>query len=578
MSSYHSHLLQRSTMTRVALGRASVPAKRNFNSLPSRLGTSVHRNATSRRSHGSKLWISRALQPQGDGQGREIVDVAEKEWQGELQPVRTASHGGPANEDSNNPISNLGARWDAVPGRYKAVIATSMAFILANMDKVNISIAIIPMSQDFGWSPTVTGIVQSSFFYGYLLSQIPGGYMASRLGGRTVLSAGVTIWSVATGAVPVLAATVPGLFISRAAVGLGEGVAPSSATDIVARVIDPKERSRAISFIFGGLHVGSLLGLIVAPVIIENFGWPVVFYLFGGLGLVWALWWERLMGGIKESEPELAKLLSDDTASGAAVASVENEEDAAHAMGGHGGHGGVISHTQAVPWRAFLRNRPVQALAYTHFCNNWFHYTMLAWLPTYFTQSLSLDLVRAAQVSILPPAAAILVSAIAGPTADSLIERGVDVGTVRKASQAAAFLGPALCLGAVCVTESGPATVALISVSLGLASFSLAGLYCNHADLSPKYAPVLLGLTNTCGAIPGIMGVTFTGILYDKTSSWEWSLFLPSIFFFLTGSLVFALNGSAERQEFSNNEPFGAELWWKRLWSGLSGEQKDKEE
>lgn len=571
-------------MTPVVLGHAALPVQWRSNSLPRRLGTALNRNSYSRRSHRSNLWISRGVHPQGDGQAGDVVDLAEKEWQGELQPGRTASRVGPANEDSN-PINNLGARWDAVPGRYKAVFATSMAFILANMDKVNISIAIIPMSQDFGWSPTVTGIVQSSFFYGYLLSQIPGGYMASRLGGRTVLSAGVTIWSVATAAVPVLAATVPGLFISRVAVGLGEGVAPSSATDIVARVIDPKERSRAISFIFGGLHVGSLLGLIVAPVIIENFGWPIVFYLFGGLGLVWALWWERLMGKIKIDEPELAKLLSpygdDDTASGtgAAVASMECEDDAAvHAAGGHGGHGGVISHTQTVPWRAFLRNKPVQALAYTHFCNNWFHYTMLAWLPTYFTQSLSLDLVRAAQVSILPPAAAIVVSAIAGPTADSLIERGMDVGTVRKAAQAAAFLGPALCLGAVCVTESGPATVALITLSLGFASFSLAGLYCNHADLSPKYAPVLLGLTNTSGAIPGIMGVTFTGFLYDKTSSWEWALFLPSVFFFLTGSLTFALFGSAERQDFSNDEPFGAELWWKGLWSGLSGEEKDKQE
>lgn len=39
-----------------------------------------------------------------------------------------------------------------------------------------------------------------------------------------------------------------------------------------------------MSFIFGGLHVGSLLGLFVAPPLIEHFGWPVVFYGFGVLG------------------------------------------------------------------------------------------------------------------------------------------------------------------------------------------------------------------------------------------------------------------------------------------------------
>ena len=47
-------------------------------------------------------------------------------------------------------------------------------------DKVNISVAIIPMAQDFGWSPTVSGLVQSSFFYGYALTQIPGGYVTSQ--------------------------------------------------------------------------------------------------------------------------------------------------------------------------------------------------------------------------------------------------------------------------------------------------------------------------------------------------------------------------------------------------------------
>ena len=47
---------------------------------------------------------------------------------------------------------------------------------------------------------------------------------------------------------------------------------------------------------------------------------------------------------------------------------------------------------------------------------------------------------------------------------------------------------------------------ALVTASLGMASFSMCGLYCNHADLSPRYAPFLLGMTNTVGALPGIVG------------------------------------------------------------------------
>lgn len=43
----------------------------------------------------------------------------------------------------------------------------TLAFMLCNMDKVNLSVAIIPMSHDLGWPATVSGFVQSSFFWGY---------------------------------------------------------------------------------------------------------------------------------------------------------------------------------------------------------------------------------------------------------------------------------------------------------------------------------------------------------------------------------------------------------------------------
>lgn len=115
---------------------------------------------------------------------------------------------------------------------------------------------------------------------------------------------------------------------------------------MVARIGKNSERSRSISFIFSGLHVGSLLGLLVAPQLIDNFGWQTVFFIFGLVGLGWTWWWERLMAGIAVREPEAMTLLSEDRSGGGGAAA-------------------------AVPWRAFLRNRPVQALACTHFCNNW---------------------------------------------------------------------------------------------------------------------------------------------------------------------------------------------------------------
>lgn len=109
----------------------------------------------------------------------------------------------------------------------------------------------------------------------------------------------------------------------------------------------------------------------------------------------------------------------------------------------------------------------------------------------------------------------------------------------------------------------------LITAGLGLASFSLAGLYCNHADLSPRYAPVLLGLTNTAAAIPGIIGVTITGAILDKTGSWSLALFVPSIIFFVTGSVVFATFGSSDLQSFENDAPFAVEKYAQPLYKQM---------
>jgi ACS family sodium-dependent inorganic phosphate cotransporter len=223
------------------------------------------------------------------------------------------------------------------------------------------SIAIIPMAQDFGWSPSVSGVVQSAFFWGYILSQLPGGYLSSRYGGRATLPAGVGLFSLATAAVPLLAGTVPGLCLSRAAVGLGEAVAPSAATDMVARIVPAEERSRAVAFVFAGLHFGSIVGLLAAPWLIANAGWPSVFLSFGAAGFVWAGWFERLMADLARDDPETAAALTNNRlACGGAAAGEEQEAAAgdAHGAGPLAGH---------IPWRAFLRSSGVRALMYTHF-------------------------------------------------------------------------------------------------------------------------------------------------------------------------------------------------------------------
>lgn len=78
---------------------------------------------------------------------------------------------------------------------------------------------------------------------------------------------------------------------------------------------------------------------------------------------------------------------------------------------------------------------------------------MMAWLPSYFADTLSLNLTQAAQLSLLPPVAAIVASSVAGTAGDALISKGMPVVQVRKLAQCTAFLGPALCLAGASLAD-----------------------------------------------------------------------------------------------------------------------------
>jgi hypothetical protein len=59
------------------------------------------------------------------------------------------------------------------------------------------------------------------------------------------------------------------------------------------------ERSRAVTTVWGGLDVGSAVGLLLSGPLIRMYGWPSVFYLFAVLGGVWCLLWPLVRPGMQ---------------------------------------------------------------------------------------------------------------------------------------------------------------------------------------------------------------------------------------------------------------------------------------
>jgi len=85
------------------------------------------------------------------------------------------------------PNAGASAAGGGVPKRYIVAGLCFLATFICYIDRVNISVAIIPMAEQFGWSATTKGLVLSSFFIGYMAAMVPAGWLAHRPGGKLLL-------------------------------------------------------------------------------------------------------------------------------------------------------------------------------------------------------------------------------------------------------------------------------------------------------------------------------------------------------------------------------------------------------
>jgi ACS family sodium-dependent inorganic phosphate cotransporter len=88
--------------------------------------------------------------------------------------------------------------------------------------------------------------------------------------------------------------------------------------------------------------------------------------------------------------------------------------------------------------------------------------------------------------------------------------------------------------------------MAFMSGALGLAALMWSGFVPNHLDIAPRYADVLMGITNTAGTIPGIIGVIITGWLVDTTGSFA-SAFTLCAAINIFGAIIWVLFSTAEK-------------------------------
>jgi len=413
-------------------------------------------------------------------------------------------------------------RW---PRRYTVIALCFAAVFICYIDRVNISVAALAMQEEFGWSETTKGYVLSSFFIGYMLFMAPSGWIANRIGGRIVLGVAVLWWSVFTIITPSAAfMSLPVLILARIAMGFGEAAMFPAAYNIYGRWVLPDERSRAVSLLISGIPLGTLFALTTTGWIIAHYGWPSVFYVFGATGFLWtAIWyWQAHTSPADDprvSPAELALLQKQTT---------DHDEK------------------PPVPWRRLLSSPPVWALLINHFCSNWVLYMLLAWLPSYFRGQLGLSIASAGLYSAAPWLTMFIVGILAGWLADGMVKRGVGLTAVRKIMQTIGLVGSAIFMLLARDVDSAGVAVLLMCGALGAAAFTWSGFVPNHLDIAPRYADVLMGITNTAGTIPGIIGVALTGWLVDATGTYSAAFTLVAAIN-IFGALVWLAFATGER-------------------------------
>lgn len=431
------------------------------------------------------------------------------------------------------------------PSPFLLIFHAFLSFVICNIDRINLSIAIIPLSHQYNYPPTIQGQIQAAFFVGYMTTQILGGILADRFTGIPILAIGVFVWSLSTIFTP-LAANISllTLLLIRIVLGVGEGVAMPAMNAIVAAFVPHQLRARALSFIYSGMYAGSILGLATAPSIMAKLGWPAVFYIFGAIGVVWVVVFLFTTRGaeVVDQPVKYEPIPKTSLDSHQFLAHIEQlESDSASASQSQQG--------KRLPtvWE-MIRHRCVLALIVAHFCCTWGYFILLTWLPTYLYSRFELKISESAFLSAAPWVAMFAFSNLSGTIADRMIERGVDVTYTRKLMQAIGFAGRAVFLALLRYASNAYVAMALVSSGLALASFSNSGVYATHQDIGPSVAGTLLGISNTFASLPGIIGVYVTGVILDKTQN-NWNIvFATAIGFDVLGLIVYVAFATSKRQ------------------------------
>lgn len=202
--------------------------------------------------------------------------------------------------ESNFSFFSFPAGWGV---RHTQAVLLFLCLLMAYALRVNMSVGIVamvdrnatnPEYEDFAWNGKTQSQILSSFFWGYVVTQIPAGPMAKRFGPKLLLLISIGTCSVLAVFTPLLARTLgaPGVIALRIVQGLSQGVVFPSTHTLLSRWAPASERGRIGTYCYAGSQFGTVLMLATSGFLASSpFGWPSIFYISGACGILWSILW-----------------------------------------------------------------------------------------------------------------------------------------------------------------------------------------------------------------------------------------------------------------------------------------------
>ncbi|PYS04472.1 MAG: MFS transporter [Acidobacteria bacterium] len=382
--------------------------------------------------------------------------------------------------------------------------------VVTYLDRVCIATAATSIREDLHLSAVQMGWIFSTFTLAYAIFEIPSGWLGDTIGPRRVLTRIVLWWSaftMATGA----AWSYVSLLAFRFLFGAGEAGAFPNASRSFSQWFPTAERGRAHGIIFMGTRLGGALAPPLAIALITAVGWRASFWIFGSLGIFWAVLWWRWFRDDPRKHPSV-------------------NADELHVI--EQGRGGAITHRE-FNWRLFL-NANLLFICLTYFAFGYGLYFYLTWLQTYLREARGFSAGQASLLASIVLLSGAMASVIGGFWTDRWVDRyGLKIGRCGVASTA--LVGSGLILAGAAIITNSLAAALLIALAAGIADLSISAAWAVCLDIGRESAGTVTGCMNTFANLGGAIAPVAMGYAVQWWGSWSTPLLITAVIYVAGG-------------------------------------------